>query len=141
EKIINEEFIDCDFNRVDGYLYLSEHTHKEFLQKEYEASLQSGFHDLDLLPSPGYFPSLGPAIRYGRQAQLHPQKYLLGLIAAIRGMGGVIHGYSRVVDFEDGDHPFVKTSEEGILRAKHIVVTTNVPVNDRVKIHTKQAPY
>lgn len=141
EKIITEEFIDCDFKRLDGYLYQSPDRHHDYLQKEYDASLKAGFRGLELIPAPGIFPQLGSAIRYSHQAQFNPQKYVLGLIAAIRSMGGLIYGNSRVVEFGDRPQPFVKTADDSTLEAKHIVVCTNVPINDRIRIHTKEASY
>ncbi|MNJ99826.1 Gamma-glutamylputrescine oxidoreductase [compost metagenome] len=141
EKIIAEEFIDCDFSRVDGYLYISSETDMDFLQKEFEASLKAGVQEMEVQASPRFFPQLGPALRYGRQARLHPLKYLAGLIEAILKMGGKIYGSSRAIDFGDGEYPFVRTADDAIIQAKHIVVCSNVPVNDRFQIHTKQAAY
>ena len=42
---------------------------------------------------------------------------------------------------EDDGQVVVKTSSGHELRAKDVVVATNSPINDRVVLHTKQAPY
>jgi nitrite reductase/ring-hydroxylating ferredoxin subunit len=53
----------------------------------------------------------------------------------------VIHLDSRVVDIEEhADGVTVKTGS-GKVRADHVVVATNTPINDRVEIHTKQPGY
>jgi Rieske Fe-S protein len=58
----------------------------------------------------------GPCLRFARQGQFHPLRYLGGLAQAITRAGGCV---------VTGCH----------------VVATNSPINDRVKIHTKQAAY
>src|SRR5207253_9929173 len=69
----------------------------------------------------------------------HPLKYLAGLAHAIRGMGGAIHCGTHATDVEDGRA--VMTSAGHRIACQDVVVATNTPFNDRVAIHTKQAPY
>ncbi|HEY8148304.1 MAG TPA: FAD-dependent oxidoreductase, partial [Vicinamibacteria bacterium] len=83
----------------------------------------------------------GPALRFARQAQLHPLRYLAGLAKAVLAAGGQIYTGVHVEEFEGGPHARVKTATGREVRAKAIVVATNTPVNDRVVIHTKQAAY
>src|SRR5688572_8359100 len=42
ETVINNENIDCDFERVDGYLFLHPSDKQENLQKEFEATQKAG---------------------------------------------------------------------------------------------------
>jgi glycine/D-amino acid oxidase-like deaminating enzyme len=66
---------------------------------------------------------------------------LRGLAAAIERYGGKIYTGTRVVDVQESEEGVAKTQEGHTIRARHFVVATNTPVNDRYVIHTKQAPY
>lgn len=141
EKIIQEEEIHCDFKRVDGYLFLSPQTPPSFLEEEIDACHRVGFKDISLQVSPRYFATLGPCIQFPRQARFHPLKYVEGLLKAILQMQGHVYQMTSVVEFQGGTNAYVTTDFGNKVEAQHIVVTTNVPVNDRVQIHTKEAAY
>ncbi|WP_374027266.1 FAD-dependent oxidoreductase [Bdellovibrio bacteriovorus] len=141
EKIVAEENIDCDFRRIDGYLYLSHESNKDYLKEEGQAAAKLGFKDVELLASPPYFAEFGPALRFPRQARIHIQKFINGLLQAIVAMGGKVHSQSPAVEFKDGGLPSVKTENGQYVYARHVVVCTNVPVNDRVLVHTMEAAY
>ena len=83
----------------------------------------------------------GPALRFPNQGQFHPTKYFAGLVQAIEAAGGRIHGGTHAEDFEGGEPARVRTAGGHTITARALVVATNSPVNDRVVIHTKQAPY
>ena len=83
----------------------------------------------------------GPCIRFPRQAQFHPLKYLEALARAIEAKGGRIFNRTHADGFKDGAPCQVTIQRGGIVSADAIVVATNTPVNDWVSIHTKQAAY
>jgi glycine/D-amino acid oxidase-like deaminating enzyme len=82
----------------------------------------------------------GPAIKYRNQGQFHPLHYLRGLAAAIERYGGKIYTGTRVVDVQESEDGVAKTQDGHTIRARHFIVATNTPINDRYVIHTKQAP-
>jgi glycine/D-amino acid oxidase-like deaminating enzyme/nitrite reductase/ring-hydroxylating ferredoxin subunit len=142
-EIVAAERIDCDFERLDGYLFLAaeDRDRPELLDREREGAHRAGFTAVERLPSaPGAPFDTGPCLRYPGQGRFHPLRYLAGLVRAIRAAGGlVLRGEAREV--EGGDAPRVRTSDGHTVRAASIVVATNVPITDRVALHTKQAPY
>ncbi len=141
-EIAGEEGIDCDYERLDGYLFLAPEHGPELLEKEFEAARRAGFQDLELLErAPLDFFDTGPCLRFPRQGQFHPLKYLHGLARAIRQGGGEIFTGTHAVRIEGGGEARVETTDGFVVRADAVVVATNSPVNDRVAIHTKQAPY
>jgi glycine/D-amino acid oxidase-like deaminating enzyme/nitrite reductase/ring-hydroxylating ferredoxin subunit len=141
EKIIEEESIDCDFKRVEGYLFLSPDSKANYLQEEYEACKKVGFQEITLEASPRYFATLGPAIRYPQQGRFHSLKYLKGLLKAIVEMGGKVYGLTKVTEVHGGKDAYVKTDFGHRVSCEQIVVTTNVPMNDWVQIHIKEGAY
>lgn len=142
ERIVNEENIDCEFRRVDGYLFLAPGQDIADLEDERDAANRAGIADariVDRAPIPGY--DTGAALLFPNQAQFHPLKYLNGLARAIERDGGSIHTRTHVEKVQGGVSPFVKAQGGPTVHAKSIVVATNTPINDWVAIHTKQAPY
>ncbi|HEX2197028.1 MAG TPA: FAD-dependent oxidoreductase [Burkholderiales bacterium] len=139
EAIVNEEHIDCDFARVDGYLFLAEGDRPETLERELEAARRAGLSQVERVERAPLFAS-GPSLRFPKQAQFHPLKYLAGLTQALHRYGGRLFTGSHVDAIEGGAPALVHVGGR-IVTADAVVVATNTPVNDRVAIHTKQAPY
>jgi Rieske Fe-S protein len=80
-------------------------------------------------------------LRFPRQAQFHPLKYLTGLADAITRRGGRIYTHTHAQKIEGGRRARVQTESGFTVNAEALVVATNTPINDLVAIHTKQAPY
>ncbi|MBC8173546.1 MAG: FAD-dependent oxidoreductase, partial [Chitinophagales bacterium] len=137
EHTIKIENIDCDFKRVDGYLFLHPSDEKESLKKELEAASRSGIDVTELDQVPG-IPDEGKCIRFANQAQFHPLKYLLGLCKAIEEKGGRIFTETHASDI---NHERIITDKGYIIKAKHVVVATNAPVNDKYAMMVKQWAY
>lgn len=137
ERIVQEEGIDCDFKRLDGYLFLHPSDTIETLQKEHKATNKAGVQTTLLDHTPGLNSAPAPCLHYKNQAQFHILKYLKGMADAIIRMGGEIYTETHVTGIKDGEcmaNGFKVTAE-------CIVVATNTPINDRVTMHTKQYPY
>ncbi|MGI9140419.1 MAG: FAD-dependent oxidoreductase [Gemmatimonadaceae bacterium] len=142
ESIVGMEDIDCDFERVDGYLFLAGNDKKSVLESERKAAYAAGLLDVEMVErAPIDFWDTGPALRFPRQAQFHSLKFLAGLARAIVRDGGEIYCGTRVTRIEDGEPAKVTTSDGHVISADSVVVATNTPVNDWIIIHTKQAAY
>ncbi|HEY8151899.1 MAG TPA: FAD-dependent oxidoreductase [Vicinamibacteria bacterium] len=141
ESIAAADDIACDFARVDGYLFVAPGKAADELDREAEAARRAGL-DVQKVPrAPLTSFDTGPALRFARQAQLHPLRYLAGLARAVIAAGGQIHTGVHVEEFEGGRDARVKTATGREVACQAIVVATNTPVNDRLVIHTKQAAY
>ena len=141
DSISKELGIDCDFKRLDGYLFPAPEDDYKLLQDELAASHRAGVVQAEMvahLPLATFDP--GQAIRYPNQARFHPLKYLAGVARAIVDQGGQIYTHSHVESVEGGPNAKVKIGGHTI-SAGAVVVATNSPINDLVAIHTKQAPY
>ncbi len=142
ERIVREERIDCDFERVDGYLYNPLEEPADILQKELAATHRAGLTDVRLIDrAPLDFFDTGPALHFPRQAQFHPLKYLSALAEAVVRRGGRIHAHTHAAKIHGGKSARVETSANLQIKCDAIVVATNTPVNDVFAIHTKQAAY
>ena len=142
ESISSLEDIDCDFERVDGYLFLGSGDELQLLQEELDAAHRAGLSDVELLDrAPVKSLDSGPVLRFPRQAQFHPLKYLNGLARAIARDGGQLYSGTHVENIRDGEPATVTTSSGHVITADSVIVATNSPVNDWVILHTKQAAY
>lgn len=141
ERLVRDEPIECDFARVDGYLFRAPGTRQDALTQELEAAHRAGLGDVawhDRLEFPGGV--VGPALRYPRQAQFHPLKYLRGLAAALRRRGGII-ALGRVTKIAGGEQVTLTLDTGTRLAAAACAVCTNSPIVDKVSVHTKQVPW
>lgn len=141
EAIVKEEKIKCEFERLDGYLFVPPRKGKKILHEELAAAKRAGLTDLELVERAPLDYDTGPAIRFPRQAQFHPLKYLRGLGAAIERHGNKIFTGTHAQKISGGRNARVETSDGHVIKCSDIVVATNSPVNDKVAIHTKQAAY
>lgn len=142
EQIVNKEKIDCNMERLAGYLFQENNSDSDLLVREHDALRHAGLIYAKMLEnSPLTQFNTGPCIMLPSQMQLHPLKYIAGLAKAIVAGGGKIFTESPVVEFHNRDFSAVKTENGSIVTSNSLVVATNTPVNDVFAIHTKQAPY
>lgn len=142
EDIVRNEYIDCDFERVDGYLFNGPDQPPDLLDRELAAARRAGLSGagiVDRVPWPSF--DTGRALRFPHQAQFHPLKYLGALAKAIVRDGGRIFTGTHVTKIHGGESARVETQGGNIVTCGAIVMATNTPVNDRLVVHTKQAAY
>lgn len=141
ERIAHEFGIDCDFKRVNGYLFSEDpddHVlHSEFHVLQKIAVLKTQW--IDHAPCTTF--NSGRCIQFENQAQFHPIKYLYGLEDAILRRGGKIYEHTHVSAIDDGKPCVVTTVTGARVKAKHVVVATSSPINDRILLQTKLAQY
>jgi glycine/D-amino acid oxidase-like deaminating enzyme/nitrite reductase/ring-hydroxylating ferredoxin subunit len=140
EGIAIELDIRCDFRRVDGYLFLAPGDNEENLREECAAARRAGLNAEMIPRAPFSSHDTGSCLRFPNQARFHPLKYLAALTEAIKSQGGQIFTHSHCDTINGGDVCEVVVGRNNV-KAKAVVVATNVPVNDMFAIHTKQAPY
>ena len=141
-EIVAAEKIDCDFEWLDGFLFGDTPEAVELLDKELAAAHRAGLVGVEKVArAPLSSFDTGVALRFPRQAQFHPLKYMDGLAKAIMRDGGRLFGQTHATKFEGGSEARVETEHGPTVTSEVLVVATNTPVNDRVAIHTKQAPY
>lgn len=140
ESIVAKEKIDCDFERLDGYLLSGDGGSQKTLQKEWDAARRAGLEVRKLKQLPFDF-AFGPCLRFPQQAQFHPLKYLAGLARAIKRMDGRLFGGAEAKEIKGGKTVRITTKRGATVSANAVVVATNTPINDRGKIYAKQEPY
>ena len=138
ETIQSSESIDCDFRRVDGFLFPGPQTEQSEIADELEASKTAGMpvEYVGGLPLKGH--ERTRSLRYPDQATFHPTKYLRGLVRAIEARDGRLFSGTAVSSVEATEDGVEVGTEDGkTVRARHAAVTTNSPINERYILHTQ----
>ena len=142
DKIRLEERIECDFMRLDGYLFAPTDDARDLIEDEWQAARRAGVDGVERLDRlPGKMFRTGPCLQFPRQAQFHPVKYVSGLLKAIQAGGGRVFSDAHVTTVESGKQIKLETSQGSVVTADAVVIATNTPINNMVTIHTKQAAY
>jgi glycine/D-amino acid oxidase-like deaminating enzyme/nitrite reductase/ring-hydroxylating ferredoxin subunit len=137
EKNALEYQIDCDFKRIDGFLYTENTDNIDTLEKEYEASLRAGLQVTKTRDISLPFP-VQLAVRYANQGSFNSIKYVIGMARQVELFNGRIYENSRVIDF-DKNKMTIKTSK-GSVKATHVFLATHIPLF--INLHqTTSTPY
>jgi glycine/D-amino acid oxidase-like deaminating enzyme/nitrite reductase/ring-hydroxylating ferredoxin subunit len=132
ERIVNEEKINCDFLRLDGYLIEAENGEDD-LEKELAAAHQAGLIDVkfvDRAPISDF--DTGKCLRFPRQGEFHILKYLNGLAKAITRDGGRLFSHTRAMEWTGGEAPEITTANGKTIKAKKLVLATNYPLMSKM---------
>jgi glycine/D-amino acid oxidase-like deaminating enzyme/nitrite reductase/ring-hydroxylating ferredoxin subunit len=140
EQIARDEEIDCDFDRLDGYLFVPPDCPKDILDREISAAQRAGLHDVewvDCAPIEEF--DTGRCLRFPRQGQFEPLKYLEGLVRCTLEHKGRVYAHTHVDEMEDP--ACVTTSNGCVIHSNVVVVATNIPANDSILLSTREAKY
>lgn len=140
ERTSRELGIDCEFQRLDGFLVQGPGDEKPTIDEEFAAARRAGFSDAELLASSPAEGLGGPAIRFPNQGQYHPLKFLNGVADAFVALGGLIYTDAQATSASGGDDGRVETASGPVVRARSVVLATNSPAARYVET-MKMVPY
>ncbi len=138
ERVTRKETIECDFERLNGYLFLQADHQPAILKRELYAALNAGLEVKEMNTMPGIKQSEEYCLMFANQAQMHPLKYLKGLCEAIQSNGGRIFTETPVDEIVPGG---LVTNFGLRIHAERIVIATNSPANNKYMRHLKQLSY
>lgn len=122
EKISQNLGIDCDFSRRNAYVYTQQDDTIAEIETEVEVTkrlgLPSSYKTTIDLPF-----DIKGAIKFSRQAQFHPRKFLLGLAKDLMRSGGKIFERTEATDIIPGALSRVITNQ-GTIKARYVVQAT-----------------
>jgi glycine/D-amino acid oxidase-like deaminating enzyme/nitrite reductase/ring-hydroxylating ferredoxin subunit len=141
EDIQKKYNIDCDFRRLDGFLFQGNGMPADVIDQELDVVREVGapVHRLMGVPFTGC--ENRHTLQYPQQATFHPLKYLAGVAEVIVKNGVRLICDTPVEDvLEETGAVTIKTAR-GTIRAGQAVVATNSPISDRFALQSKMAPY
>jgi glycine/D-amino acid oxidase-like deaminating enzyme len=140
EKIIQDEAIDCEFERTTAFVYANDKDEWKSVKKEGELAKVSGFPVTLVedgaglgIPNSGYY-------ELANQAIFHPLKYCEGVRSAAVKAGARFFENTEVVEVEEGKQVILHT-EAGEVKAKWLVVATYEPFNKPKELFAKKGLY
>ena len=136
--IVAEHGIDCDFERADNFVYTEEARAVAEIEREAEAARQAGVEAEVTTETDLPYP-IAAAVRVERQAQFHPWKYVAALARLVDGDGSHVFELTRATAVHAGDPCAVETTK-GTIRARHVVLATQLPFADRGLFFAKAHP-
>lgn len=141
ENIVQAEHIECDFERLDGYLFAPPMEDRGELEQEWQAARRAGVmvECVSHAPMPDF--DTGPCLCFSRQGQFHPLKYLRGLAQAIERMGGKIYELTHAQQLHDGSPAVVQAAHGPAVRADAVVIAANAPIFETYGLYTADAGY
>lgn len=141
EAITHTENISCDFVRLDGFLFVPATESRDELEEEWQAARRAGIgvEWADRAPLKSF--DTGACLRFPRQAQFHPMKYLAALAQSIERHGGKIFTATHVQDICAGAPAAVHTSHGPRVLANAVVIATNAPISETYGLYTANVPY
>jgi glycine/D-amino acid oxidase-like deaminating enzyme len=142
ERVMNAYGIECGFQRVNGFLCAGDKSQEKDLIRESAAASAAGL-TCELVKRAPMPLTPGPALRFANQAQFEPLEFVGGVLEVLSKKGVQIYAPVTVNEFDTSNAGEITlgTAQGSKIRARHVVVATNSPINDVAVIHTKQAAY
>jgi glycine/D-amino acid oxidase-like deaminating enzyme len=129
----------CDLSERTAYTYTTEDDYVSKIEKEAAAARSLGlpaqYHDEIPLPFP-----VKAAVGLTGQAEFHPRKFLLPLVAAIPGQGSHVFENTRVADVEEASPCRVVTEAGTTVTADDVVIATNIPIVNKGLFFARAEP-
>ena len=143
ENIINEEKIECDFEKQDAYIFTQSKDEVTKLKREVEALKEVDYKCdfLDNIDIPidenekkendnhiNIQKKILGAIKFKNQAQFNPYLYAQGLANKIVENGSKIYENTKVIDIKKEDKDYEIITENYIINAKIVVIASHYPI-------------
>lgn len=149
EEIINEEGIDCDFEKQDAYIFTQDNNELDKIKDEVQTVQRLGLDaefingeeipiklkecgnsdvDVPLNEDNFHIKKILGAIKFPNQASFNPIKYLNGLVNVIEGMGVSLYEDSKVIDVKKSNGIYTVYTEKGKINAKYVILACHYPI-------------
>ncbi len=133
--------IECDLETRDAYAFTVRPDRRDALQAEAAAARRLGLSADVVARAPLPFANAG-ALRFARQAQFNPVRYLTGLARGIAASGGRLYQHTRVskVVKTRGELPWTLVAGRHRVHAREVVVATHLPLGSPVQFDVRTRP-
>lgn len=126
EQIVNENNIDCDFERQSTYIYTTKKEELEKLSEEYDSlkmlDINANYKNNIELPI-----KIEGAIEFLNQAQFNPTKYIESLANKIIKNNGEIYTNTLCQDIKKDGNVYEVFTKYNKIQAKHVIIASQYP--------------
>ena len=130
EEIIQNENIDCDFEKKDAYVFATTITELEKVKKELNTLNKLGFDAecVEKIEIPA--DNVLGAIKFKNQAQFNARKYTLQLFEKTSNLGAKIYENSKAEKIEKMGENYSISVGKNEVTAKYVVIATHYPIKN-----------
>lgn len=126
KNIIDDEKINCDFERQSNFVYTTNPNEVAQIKKEVDVLNALGFH-ANFVTKTGLPFDVAGAVQFKNQAQFNPIKYLNGLTKCISKNNGEIFTNTTVTDVKKiGDNFYIFTPNN-VVTSKYVILASHYP--------------
>lgn len=130
ERIIDEEKIDCDYEKKDAYVFATNESELEKVKQEIEVLNKIDF-DAEFVENIDIpVQKILGAIRFKNQAQFNSRKYVVELFNKIEKLNGNIYEQSKVENIKQEDNKYKISVNNHTVTAKIVVICTHYPIKN-----------
>ena len=134
EEIIKKESIDCDFERVDNYIYTCTDEYLQRIKDEAQTVKGLGL-EAELIEKVNLPFKIKSCIKFPNQAKFHPLKYLYNIVEILKNNGVEIYTNSIVQDTKRKSDGYEVITENNSIKAKYVVMATHYPIKSFPGLH------
>jgi len=139
ETVIKRYGIECDFERVPAWTVSNREEDMDALAAEADALREAGL-PANLSRDTGLPYGLAGGVALEQQARFHPLKYLLGMARELAEREVRIFENTRALKVRPG-RPADVITDRGLLRAKSVVLATNIPFHRSSEFYLRMAQW
>ena len=126
KNIINNEKINCDFERQSSFVFTTNPSEVSQIKKEVDILNSLGF-PVNFVTKTGLPFEIAGAVQFQNQAQFNPIKYLNGLANSITKNHGEIYTSTTVYDVKHSDDMFYTFTPNGVISSKYVILASHYP--------------
>ena len=134
EEIVKKEQIDCEFKRIDNYIYTCTDEYIQRIKDEADTLKRLG-QEIELIDKIDLPFEIKLGIKTPNQAIFHPLKYLYRIVEILKQNNVEIYTNSRVKNIERNEKKYKVKTEENIINAKYVVMATHYPIKSFPGLH------
>lgn len=128
EKIIKEENINCDFERVDSYVYTENEKELEKIKDEVESVNLLKENICEFVENISIPRKIKGAVKFKNQAQFNPVKYVYGLCDVLIKNKVNIYENTKVIDVRKEGNDYIIITDKKEVKAKYVVFACRYPI-------------
>lgn len=135
EEIIEENDIECDYERAPAYMYTEDENESEKLLKEFDVCKEIGINCEYIVNIPLPIESKG-SIKFNVGGQFNPKKYIDALAKKVEELGGEIYEKSPMKSLDiEGNIINVNSLDGYNIKTEKLIITSHFPFYDGLSFY------
>lgn len=126
EDRIKNENIECDFERLNSYIYTTKKEEINLMEKEFK-TLKKLKYECEYITKLDLPFKIEGGICFKNQAQFHPIKYINGLAKYIEEKGNKIYTHTIAKEIKKSNEKYIVETDKFSIPASYIIIASHYP--------------